>query len=146
MAQVTGAGRGVVQETLLEFEVICRDGTMFTDERGQFLFTLARATLLSRSTGGKLWKMAHTPYSSPASFSLQQRTFFLACKCPYLVRIAASARRLALCGNPTAPRADYGYCDKHKGKLLEACPISRVLTAAELAACFRKHAGDPLTP
>jgi hypothetical protein len=146
MAKVTALpavsrGRGVVPETLPEFQVICRDGTLYADDlRGQFLFTHARATLIAGRTGGKMWRMTHTPYSEPQAYSPVQRQYFLARRCPYLLVPGHSRRQAVLCGKPMAVRTERGYCADHKGKLLPAgFPPScgRAATGVQLLACFR---------
>lgn len=141
-------GRGLVRETLLEFEVIGRDGSVFADDQGRFLFTHARALLISRRIRGKMWLMPHTPYSAPDSFCPVQRVFFLARKCSYITGTAGPADRARLCGKPMAPRTDRGHCREHAGKLLDARPdawFSRVLTVFMLLASFRAGSTVPVT-
>lgn len=133
-------GRGVVRETQLEFEVVLPGGQLFFDSQGRFLMTHARALIVARASGGKMWRMEHTPYNSPGSFDPHQLLLFQHGRCPYIVAPAVSGRE-RYCRGPVGPRADYGHCEEHKNQLLAACLYARyahVRIRSELVACFRK--------
>lgn len=144
-------GRGVVQQVLAEYEVIGPGNFLYSDQMGQWLFTQARATIIARAIRGKMWLMPHTPDKSPArAFGSAQRVLFTQARCPYIVRpdLAGWSK---YCGEPTAPRADYGHCAEHKGQLLTARFYARnarkdVHEHAGMLPCLHACAGNFVIP
>lgn len=114
-------GRGVVREEHREFEVVLADGRkLYRGAGGRILFTQPHANLLARTIGGKLWKMERTVYSVPRAFNAIQQDLFEHGLCCYITQPARRPADAGYCREESAPRADYGYCAKHKSQLLAA--------------------------
>lgn len=118
-------GRGVVRAELLEFEVVRRNGTLYRNDKGHYLMTQPRATMVSRGIGGKMWKIPHHPWNTPQAFNSSQSELFKEGRCSYIVgpQMPLSMPE-RYCSELTAPHADYGYCAYHKNQLLMPGPYS----------------------
>jgi len=104
----------LADQEIPQFQVIRPHGSVHL-EQGQMLLTRAQALRIARAASGKIWLVPHTPYSSPQAFDACQQKLFLQGLCCYVTSPRASGWS-RYCQDRCAPRADYGYCARHKNE------------------------------
>lgn len=118
MLQEYRPGRGVVPRNVPEYQVIRADGSLYVTGSWTSVFVQARARLLCRNLeGAELWYMVHTPWTDMPRFNASQKELFEQSRCSCIViRNTSLKDPRRYCGEPSAPKADRGYCKTHKGK------------------------------